>query len=368
MLDRRLVRDALGTLDSLPGPASLAAGGVLELPKSLYFRRFYSVEATPTAIVFPIGGSTEFQYLGDEAPFVIRSLQYLALWNYPADPNLIPPLPAFSTGCGFVLRFSDGRSLALPASAPGFVNSASRVDLTGGVRSGGIVLRPGDRVGVTFDPYYGPGVGLYAPPLLSASILFNGVLLCQPDSAFQPRPRPAFSEGLRALFTANQNIMAPQTARGFQCYPETPAGYRDEPLTVISPVVSVQLQGGGGLDPMSPEVSGIVQLPGGGDFVWRGLDWLITNVVGWGADPINPALGIPTNCAARIRTMNGESLSSDLVDLYAMSGPLLNEVVLPSGSRIFIDVAVEWCDGSGAVNDMITSLRLVLQGVRRVKI
>ena len=368
MLDTRLVGDAVGLVDDLPGLFSLAPSGVLELPHSLYFRRFFNTEAIPNALSFPISGATEFQYLGDEGAFSVRSLQYSVTWNYPADPNHIPPLPAFSTPCGFVLRFSNGRSLSLPASAPGFSDAASRVDLTGGARFGGIVMAPGDRVGVTFDPYYGPDVGLYSSPFLSASILFNGVLLCRPAAPVAVRPRPLQPEGLRALFTANQNILAPESARGFQCYPETPAGYRDEPLTVISPAVSVQLVGGGGLDPRSPEVSGIVQLPGGGEFIWRGFDWLITNVVGWGANPINPALGIPTNCAARIRTMNGESLSSDMVDLYAMSGPLLNEVALPSGSRIFFDAAVEWCDGSGAVNNMITTLRLVFHGVKRVKL
>lgn len=297
-----------------------------------------------------------------ELEFVLRSVQYTATSDLPADPPGVPV--GSSTPIGVTLRFPDGHVVALPA-APAFMGSASRVDLTGTAAAGsdgGIVLPPGSRIAVTPDNYGGDATYLAS---LGVSILFTGVLRYYVG----PDGQPVKASGLapRALFSANQNILAPETQRGFQCYPETPAGYRDEPFTAISPDLAMAVRFGGGTQvPHSQEFSGSFALPGGSEFVWRGFDWYVSGITalfGLGL------LVVPLNVAGRIRTADGRVLNDNLVDLFAMAGPVFPEIPLRAGSRIFYDLAVAYCDPTlGAPLAGTVSARLVFHGVRRYRL
>lgn len=365
MLDVRLAKDAVSMVDAFGRPGSADGRRVLELPKSYYYRRTFDY-----VTMAPPGWSPglEFQHLDGEAEFSLRSLQY-------AITETTIELPMTVLHRGFTLRFPNGRILTLPPSAADFLDSAGRIDLTGSSSAelaGGITLAPCDRLAIDVpncgDPKLGPNGGYGTVAVrLDVSILFTGVLRYHlPADSTPRRPYPAPGGGPRALFTANQNIVAPETARGFQCYPETPEGYRDIEFHVISDELSIPFIGGGGVTvPLSPEIGGSVTVPGDGAFVWRGFDWLVTRTEGYGG---NPALGIPINVAARFRTMDGQDLSEDLIDLFAMTGPIFPEVVLPAGSRLFYDAAVEYCEATGANVGSVVTIRMVLHGVKRIRL
>jgi hypothetical protein len=161
-------------------------------------------------------------------------------------------------------------------------------------------------------------------------------------------PTPA--GGPRALFTANQNLFEPEVLRGFQCYPETPAGYRDEPFWIQAAPVTVAVNAGPPVN--STVASGQVLVPGDADFVWREWSFLVGEA--------DPTVTTPITVAVQFRTMNGESLSDDLVDCASCQGPVFPELRLPRGSYLFYDVTVTNPAGLGNVQVSFT-----LYGVRR---
>jgi hypothetical protein len=307
---------------------------VLELPAQYYFQRNRTLPGTSGGgPVVGVDNDTAYQYFHPRFQFVLRSIQYA-----------IP----YGT---YRIIFSDGRVLLLPALsvATSGTGISGRLDVSGTASqdsAGGIVIDPCDRVTMS-----GSGFGKVGG-IVQPSILFIGVLrIFLRGGEVQP-PYPSYRSVPRALFSANQNLLAPETSRGFQCYPETPQGFHDEAFWVACPSLTFSLTGDG----VQPVLQGQVLLPGDADFVWRGWDYTLQF----------PESGFfigPPSAAVRFRTQNGEVVSEDLVDCASCQGPAFPETVLPAGSYVSYDATLQYGNGTpGPV-----TLSLYLYGVRRLR-
>ncbi len=326
-----LTRAALAQGDACGRPALPDGTRVLELPVQFYFQRARSVPASPGAAI----NDTAYQYFDSRFQFVLRSIQYDSSGEY-------------------TVIFSNGRLLHLPpiVTVEGS-GVAGRLDVAGTASdqsAGGIPLEPCDRVtmsGVNFPLQAGAYV-------ITADILFIGVLrIFLRGGEIQP-PYPTYEAVPRAIYSANQNIFSPETERGFQCYPETPAGFRDEFFWLASTPVTIAVPSGA---EGTPVVTGQVLLPGDADFVWREWDFVFTAVdASITSDPLQPQV--------RFRTQAGENVSDDLVDCYSCQGPAFPETVLPKGSFLAYDVTL--LNAAGGPGNV--TIQFFFYGVRRFKV
>ena len=330
---------AAAVQNELSGGSALADGTrVLELPAQFYFQRH-------AVAPYVSGGSgpgtaltdTAYQFFHPQFQFVLRSVQYQSSGPYK-------------------VIFSNGRVLKLPqlGTVVG-TGTTGRLDVSGTCSqdsAGGIPIDPCDRVTLSGTGFKSNAVlGIFT---LDASILFIGVLRIFLRGGEVQAPYPGYPITPRALFTANQNLFSPETRRGWQCYPETPAGFRDEIFWVACPPVTVVVANQG-----ASIVSGQALLPGDSDFVWREWDFTIPY-----QDPTFTSLPDPALLpVVRFRTQAGESVSEDLVDCRACQGPVFPETVLPAGSYVSYDVSVQGITGGSG--DVV--VQLYLFGVRRFR-
>lgn len=162
----------------------------------------------------------------------------------------------------------------------------------------------------------------------------------------EPPPyKLSLSHAPRVRRNADQNIMAPEWLLGDQCYPETPAGYWDEPYSQLSPSMVVAV------GQMVPDFT--VLFPGDADVVIRRVTFIEKQDA-----------GVLTGFAAyNIRFPDGYSpTGGDFISSF-WAGSWLPSMKISRGARAFIDMST--VDSTG-VGNFTTTIRF--DGVKRRKL
>jgi len=311
-------------------PVAPKGMGWVDLPYGLQYQKFL-----PGQTISP-GSSpvtTEEKVVSTEAPFLCKSIQTFVQ-------------PETNGAVYWRLRFPNGRFLQSQTCAitPSANFGSYRLYLDKPVE-----CEPGSKFYVTVD-----GLTQNAANATGVSVLLEGCLRYplkgNPCGAVQCLPDEVIKQA-RYTLDPNQNILAPEWRLGNQCYPETPAGYKDsffEYCTNVNSLVAV---------PWTGEIVANVNFPldSVSDFVGRSMSVNVLSTTGSAAGLI----------AIRMRTSTGYELTDGFTLAAPISNVMFPELPLPALGGLYIDFMV--VDGSGTSNSTM-NVQFVLSGVKRRRV
>jgi len=312
------VLSSCGRLVSPPGV------GFVDIPVGLQYQKF-----------LPQGSadSTEEKLVETPAPFILKAFQAYAT-------------PASVGATYWRLRLPNGRFLhsATLAASEEFDIGSFRQTIDPPLE-----CQPGGRFFFTTDGLLAAGVDVSITVILEGVIRYT--LKGDAGGCGQPvGPNEPWASMARFTLDANQNLMAPEWRLGGQCYPETPAGCRDEVFTYLVPssnAISVPCDG-------TVVANQPMFIGSDTDFVVRRLDFL-TNFA-----PLAGGL-----LYVRIRDHSGYEITDGFCNAARISTVLFPSYWLKSSGRggaLFYDLMI--VDGGGTT----CSIQPVASGVKRRRV
>lgn len=326
-MDIRLLSECDRVLTSCGRPKMPKGTAWVDLPYKMTYQKFLQGQTLAPA-VSPV--TTEERIVDAEVPFVVYGI---SAFGQPATPGSLY----------WRLRLPNGRFLQSKNTA--FTEAADfgswRVFFDQPVE-----CEPGSKFYVTIDslvnnPDTATGLSLVFEGALRYPIAGNAVGV--------PTQSPELCAALkRYTQNPNQNMLAPEWRLGSQCYPETPAGFRDSQFWYGTPaanLISVPWTG-----QIVPNV--VFPIEATSDFVGRFLTFMVVSATG----------GATGTLAVRIRTDTGYEMTDGFTIASAISAPVFPGLRLNGGGALFIDYMV--LDGAGAAGGMLNVYAL-LGGVKR---